>query len=416
MPTAGVFKRFYSRTALLLLLLSPLTIIFFPSSPPGVTYAYTVQPPAMETPPSGSMLFWTEMLNLMATTPTKNNATVKVLSPNLPSKQHSDAEVNTGITSAEVSAMLLKYPHLVLPDGLTSTAVATKMDSAYSFNRKTTVRRFGSQPPLGNGRELRPRSMQLITALFHNTGAGEAGADIFIANATYMVQLLLSGEPAKWTISLSTSSSVILSLIVQAIAVLTSSRTKVCTPMVDSMVVLQADPQRKVIGDGNGGLLVDVSVNCGVTSVMTSRLLDIVEYNSMLLFLNTANITLAFQNSSRSLSTVEVTATAIRTTGNAAICDKACQGMIAMACVLVTLIAISVTITLTAVCCPCFCLHVYDGNSAKKSTTCESPTYNTSDTNAAEECNVRQGIEVRSREGSSHAPMSTSEEERGQAE
>ncbi|KAL0505524.1 LOW QUALITY PROTEIN: hypothetical protein Q4I30_004086 [Leishmania utingensis] len=415
MPTAGVFKRFYSRTALLLLLLSPLTIIFFPSSPPGVTYAYTVQPPAMETPPSGSMLF-PEMLNLMATTPTKNNATVKVLSPNLPSKQHSDAEVNTGITSAEVSAMLLKYPHLVLPDGLTSTAVATKMDSAYSFNRKTTVRRFGSQPPLGDGRELRPRSMQLITALFHNTGAGEAGADIFIANATYMVQLLLSGEPAKWTISLSTSSSVILSLIVQAIAVLTSSRTKLCTPMVDSMVVLQADPQRKVIGDGNGGLLVDVSVNCGVTSVMTSRLLDIVEYNSMLLFLNTTNITLAFQNSSRSLSTVEVTATAVRTTGNAAICDKACQAMIAMACVLVTLIAISVTITLTAVCCPCFCLHVYDGNSAKKSTTCESPTDNTSDTNGAEECNVRQGIEVRSREGSSHAPMSTSEEERGQAE
>ncbi|CAJ1008706.1 hypothetical protein Q4I28_004019 [Leishmania naiffi] len=416
MPTAGVLKRFYSRTALLLLLLSPLTIILFPSSPPGVTYAYTVQPPAMETPPSGSMLFWPEMLSLMATTPTKNNATVKVLSPNLPGKQHSDAEVTTGITSAEVPAMLLKYPHLVLPDGLISTAVATKMDSTYSLNRKTTVRRFGSQSPLGDGRELRPRSMQLTTALFHNTGTGEAGTDIFIANATYMAQLLLSGEPAEWSISLSTSRSVILSLIVQAIAVLTSSRTKVCTPRVDSMVVLQADPYRKVIGDGNGGLLVEVSVNCGVTSLMTSRLLDREEYNSMLLFLNATNITLAFQNSSRSSSAIEVVATAIRTAGNAAICDKACQGMIALACVLVALIAIWVTITLTAVCCPCFCLHVYYGNSAKKFTTCESPAYNTSDTNATEECNARHDIEVKSREGSLHAPMRTSEEERGQIE
>ncbi|KAK7194304.1 hypothetical protein NESM_000345400 [Novymonas esmeraldas] len=372
-------KRGSRRTMPLLLLVAFAVAVLAPLPLPGTITCVGAVPSSMEAALSGSTFFWQEMLSLMSSAPPVNTAMLTALQNDLQAAAGSDVTVTLSSTTVNASALILGYSYVATGGTpITDAQVAANVNGKNFPQTEAAVNTASSDPSIAAVSELIPTSIQSITALYYNP-AGDAAESLAItANVTYKALVLLTGAPSSWSTTLNAASNTVSANTVQAVEVLSNSRREVCTPTVDSMSVLPADPSFKKIGDGNGGLLVFMSMNCGSTTAMTGRFLDTEEYISMLLTLDTVNITSTFQSTSGSTQTVAVGTTATASaTVNAFTCNNTCKGMIAMACVIAGLSAICVTITLIAICCPCCCVRVDREHTAQPSTMVDSSASNT---------------------------------------
>ncbi|TPP50257.1 hypothetical protein CGC21_17200 [Leishmania donovani] len=371
--------------------------------PNGITHVYAAPSPAMEVAPSGSTFSWQKMRNIMVTAAIAENVMTKTLPQNLPSTAVAGVVVTTSTSSLAASAMPLNDKHVLVPGiSVSPEEVAAKVNGASFPQTDASVSSVGSQPPLEDANELLRNYAQPMTALYNSVSAPGTEEIYFIENVTYKVRILFSGPSARWSISLSKSRDNVSVTIVQAIEVFSNSRRMICTPTVDSMRVMEKDPELKQIGDGHGGLIVDITVNCGGTNFMIGRFLDSSEYASTLDFLNTTNITAAFQSSSRSSSRVDVYTTMVRGGENTFICDRVCKGMIAMGCLIVGLCAVCVAITLVAICCPCYCVRADWGNSTDNSTTFDYPDCSNADAESSRLDMLQEGMHVYGDQNASH--------------
>ncbi|KAG5504791.1 hypothetical protein GH5_05418 [Leishmania sp. Ghana 2012 LV757] len=347
-----VFGRLYARAGLLLLLLSLLAETLFPLGAPGVAPVYAAPSLAMEVPPRGSTLFRQRLPSHTKTTPIVSSVMVKALAVGLSSSTGSNAREVINGTSMEVTPMLFKHKYALMPGIVVSPAEAAGKTNDNLFLRtEAALNNVGKPLQLEDVRKLLSKSVQPVTSLSEGANSKNSNQTELVGGVTYYVTLLFCGSPSSWSTALTTNRSSISSTIMHSVEAQTSSVRIVCTASVDFLLVLLADPSFKTIGDGSGGLLVGLTVNCSRTDFMRGRFLNEDEFASSLLLLNTTNITAALQNASGTVAVAVLCQTLVRSTGDLFVCDGACKGMIAMGCVLAVLITICIAATLISICC-----------------------------------------------------------------
>ncbi|KAG5478889.1 hypothetical protein CUR178_05475 [Leishmania enriettii] len=346
-----VFGRLYARAGLLLLLLSLLAETLFPLGAPGVVPVYAAPSLAMEVPPRGSTFFRQRLPSHTKTTPIGSSVVVKVPAVGLSSSAGSNARVVINNTSMGVTPMLFKHKYPLTPGIVVSPAEAAgKTNDGLFLRTEAALNNIGKPLQLEDARKLSCKSVQSVTLLSKGANSNNSNQTELTGTATYYVTLLFCGSPQSWSTALTTNHSSILSAIIHTVEEQTSSARIGCAASVDFLFVLRQDSSFKIIGDGSGGLLVDLTVNCSGTDFMRGRLLTGDEFASSLLLLNTTNITTALQKASGTAAVAVLCATLARTTGDLLFCDGACKGAIAMGCVSAVLIAICTAVTLISTC------------------------------------------------------------------
>ncbi|KAG5478692.1 hypothetical protein LSCM1_06096 [Leishmania martiniquensis] len=346
-------KQVYAHAALLLL--SLLTVALFPWGAPCVAHAHVAPLPAIKTPPRGLTSFGQRMLGPTEATTLGSSVVMRTPIAGRPRASSWNTERIANSAFMNVPPVLLQGKHVLMP-GRVFPAEKVAEKTAYFVRMEAALHSTGGLLQQANVNGPLSRSAPSSASLSSDSSSGSDGI-AFTARVLYPVTMLLCSSPSLWEVALMKASLSVSSSIKQAVEEQASSARIMCEVTVEWMEVLGADPSRKTIGNGSGGLLVGLTVDCHGTSFMRGRFLDSDEFASSLLFLNTTNITAVLQNATGSSAVAVVCATLVPGTGDSFICNIACQGMIAMGCVLLGLIAACVIITLSAVCCPCYCVR-----------------------------------------------------------